>query len=914
MEQEIGSSLILQVFPENIKFQHPWRKYQQRVLDSLEEYIADGHLHVIAPPGSGKTVLGLEVALRLNQPTLILAPAIAIRNQWIQRFCELFLETNLPPEWISTDIRKPGFMTVVTYQGLHAACNGLKVLEIELEEEFDEAETDRKTISNLHMEVIVAGLKRQGLKTIVVDEAHHLRNEWWQTLIHLKKSLSPVIVGLTATPPYDVTPQEWERYLELNGPVDVEISVPELVIEGDLCPHQDFVYFTSPTPLENEGIIKFRKDVERIFSEIRNDEVLIAAVESHRLWLSPAENLEWIYNNPSFYSASLIFLNANGRVVGDNYLEIIGNKKYKLPDFDFSWCEILLDFYFRNEDGAFKAFEHHRKSLENKLRWCGALEGREINLRGNNQITGLLSSSVSKLDGIKQIVDFEFGQLGNTLRQVILTDYIRKEFYVNLPENDLELNKIGVITIFEKLRRNNAAGIKIGVLTGSMVIIPKSAYAVFEVLGAEFGISDIQASLVPFDHDYLLIEQKEQLKNRLVDIITRIFQRGEIEVLIGTKSLLGEGWDAPAINSLILASFVGSFVLSNQMRGRAIRTQKGNDHKTGHIWHLACIDRTSISGGEDVEVLKRRFRSFVGVSTLKYGGIENGIARLNLSADLSLPLAAQEQNTRTFKEAANRDLLKVQWAGALQRGVNLVEEIKVPFLQKKGYQAIKKMYLDKTIANFAITLGFSFVYYFFKFLFRASREIRSVQDFYAFLGAFVVLGTLLFGRRTLKMLTLYFEYRDISKDMEQIAQALLNTLVHMGVVRSNISALKVVSSQDHLGTVYCHLEGGTNFERSTFIHMLTEMVRPVNNPRYIMIRKSVFLFFVKQKDYHAVPELIGRNKALVTFFAQQWTKLVGPCEFVFTKTIEGRKLILKSRIDSLASQLEERVQQVSIWK
>ncbi|HWW41622.1 DEAD/DEAH box helicase family protein, partial [Pedobacter sp.] len=114
MEQEIGSSLILQVFPENIKFQHPWRKYQQRVLDSLEEYIADGHLHVIAPPGSGKTVLGLEVALRLNQPTLILAPAIAIRNQWIQRFCELFLETNLPPEWISTDIRKPGFMTVVT--------------------------------------------------------------------------------------------------------------------------------------------------------------------------------------------------------------------------------------------------------------------------------------------------------------------------------------------------------------------------------------------------------------------------------------------------------------------------------------------------------------------------------------------------------------------------------------------------------------------------------------------------------------------------------------------------------------------------------------------------------------------------------------------------------------------------------
>ena len=31
-----------------------------------------------------------------------------------------------------------------------------------------------------------------------------------------------------------------------------------------------------------------------------------------------------------------------------------------------------------------------------------------------------------------------------------------------------------------------------------------------------------------------------------------------IKVIIGTKSLLGEGWDAPCVNSLILASFVGS--------------------------------------------------------------------------------------------------------------------------------------------------------------------------------------------------------------------------------------------------------------------------------------------------------------------------------------------------------------------
>ena len=35
-------------------------------------------------------------------------------------------------------------------------------------------------------------------------------------------------------------------------------------------------------------------------------------------------------------------------------------------------------------------------------------------------------------------------------------------------------------------------------------------------------------------------------------IMTELFERGEIEILIGTKSLLGEGWDSPCINALIL--------------------------------------------------------------------------------------------------------------------------------------------------------------------------------------------------------------------------------------------------------------------------------------------------------------------------------------------------------------------------
>ncbi|MFD2904695.1 DEAD/DEAH box helicase family protein [Sphingobacterium anhuiense] len=903
-------------YPKEIKFKYSWRKYQQRVLDDLQDHLTDGHLHVIAPPGSGKTVLGLEVAIRLNKPTLILAPTIAIRNQWIQRFCELFLQTAQTPEWISRDIRNPKFMTVVTYQGLHAACNNWRADEEEFEnEETDENRNGKST--NLNLDNIVSGLKSQNIKTIVVDEAHHLKNEWWQTLTKVKEQLKPMIVGLTATPPYDVTATEWQRYIDLNGPVDTEISVPELVIEGDLCPHQDYVYFTLPTEQENQSIVDFRQNIEKIFQEIKNDGTIIEAIEQHPIWQNPTDQLDWIYNNLSYYSACLIFLQSNEKEIPEIHLEVIGNKKFKIPELDYEWIETLLDFYLYKEKEHFKTFEEHKKTLENRLRRYGAIERRQISFSHNKRVTGFLTSSISKLNGIKEIVDFEYKKLGKDLRLVILSDYIRKEFYTSSSENNFEHNKIGVIPIFEKLRRENTDNKKIAVLTGSMIIIPLSAYPAFEAKAAHLGITQINSSPIPFDSNYLLISQTEQLKHDIVHLVTQIFQQGEIEILIGTKSLLGEGWDAPAINSLILASFVGSFVLSNQMRGRAIRSQNGNSSKTGNIWHLACIDPTSPTGGDDFDLLKRRFRSFVGVSFKEEPGIENGIGRLNLSENIHHKEETEKNNVKMFSYAGDRESLKQRWKTALETGVTLIEEIKIPFPEEKEYKAVKSMYLNKTIGNLLATLGSGLVAFGLESLQglgRAARNIKTIQDFYIFLAIFGAIGMAIFGRLTFKTLRLYFTYRDISKDIQQIGDALLNSLIKAGVIKSDSSKLKIETSVDNWGAVYCHLEGGTTFDKSTFINALQEVIAPIDNPRYVIIRKNRFLLFAKQKDYHSVPEILGRNKNLAEYFQNQWERLVGGCDLIFTRTIDGRKLLLKSRVKSLAAQFDEKIEHVNKWR
>ena len=92
------------MFDESVKFKYSWRPYQKRVLDNSNKYLQDGKINIVAAPGSGKTVLGLELVRRIDKPVLILAPTVTIKNQWVDRFVSLFLNTNQVPEYISTNI------------------------------------------------------------------------------------------------------------------------------------------------------------------------------------------------------------------------------------------------------------------------------------------------------------------------------------------------------------------------------------------------------------------------------------------------------------------------------------------------------------------------------------------------------------------------------------------------------------------------------------------------------------------------------------------------------------------------------------------------------------------------------------------------------------------------------------------
>ncbi|MGE8554355.1 MAG: DEAD/DEAH box helicase family protein [Chryseobacterium jejuense] len=892
----------MNVFPKNTTFKYNWRTYQKKFLDHLDEYLIDNHLHVSAPPGSGKTVLGLEVMLRLDKPTLIVAPTLAIKNQWIQRFCELFLNTETVPEWISSDIRKPGIITVTTYQGIHSASEATE----------EEGETVVKS-SKVPASEIIKRLQKQKVGTLILDEAHHLKNAWWRSLMDLKNKIEPTIVSLTATPPFDVSGSEWQKYIQLNGPIDVEISVPELMIEGDLCPHQDLVHFTLPSQEEQKKIEYYHTHALGFFEEIKKDEIFLNAIEQHPVFQKPLENLDWIYENISSYTSGLVYFHCRGKEIPEVHFEIIGDQQKYIPEFDFFWMEELLDFYLLVDEVQFKNYEDHRTDLGNRLKRYGFLEQKTLSFFNSKNLNQILNSSIGKLQGIKDIADFEFSVLKDNLRMVILTDFIKKEYLNNDTQNTLNLDKIGAIPIFEKLRRENSQQKKIGVLTGSLVIIPASAKNIFEELCTEKRLSGIGLVPLSYDPDYLIISLTEQIKHGIVHIITEIFQSGEIHILIGTKSLLGEGWDAPKMNTLILASFISSFVLSNQMRGRVIRTDKDIPHKTGNIWHLVCFDPGDENGGQDLNIMKRRFKTFVGISNKEVPIIENNFERLNAKT-IETKEEVSGINDLFFALAKDRGSLIKRWKEALDQGNILVEEIQVPSINMTAMQDVKMNYLGKMSGNMMKVMVSSVLLFWQNLLlgiFRNLQAINSVKTFSLFVSLFGLAGFVVYGRKLYRSAKQYWRYRDVGKQLGALAEVVLHGLIHEKIIRTSFEQLKIVSSSNSSEGAFCYLKGGSQYENAQFIQTLQELVSQIDNPRYLLKqeRKS---FFLKSEQYFPVPETFAKNKKSAEFFNKTWNKIIGTSELLFTRTIEGRKILLKLRFEALLKR-NGRIEHLHKW-
>lgn len=890
-----------------LSFKGQWRQYQQRVLDKAESFMDDGKIHLVAAPGSGKTTLGIEFIRRFGNPTLILVPTVTIRQQWIDRIKQAFLsDDNLVEQLISQDLKRPKMITVATYQALHSAMNQV-VGDSLIEDTDDESQQEHFDFQGFDIRKTFGD---QDLGTLCLDECHHLRNEWWKSLEIFRKSFPKIkMISLTATPPYEGEPALWERYISMCGEIDEEITVPELVKEGTLCPHQDYVYFAFPTKEERTQLDQFEKQKLNFLTKLSTDINFSNTIQSSPA-LSDQISDDDLLANPKYLSAILIFLRSKNLPFPQRFQGLLATKA--LPTFTLEWFETLLNGVIFQVPNWFGFTEEAFNQLKSDLKANGLIERNQVKLIRNKKQDVLLNQSLGKLNAVRDIFKAEYQSLGNNLRQLVLTDFIRKDFQVHLGDKNAQFTQLGVLSYFESIRSEmieQSWTVPIAVLTGSLVIIPTSAKEHLERLIPNSRLSyDIIGQLS--QEDYLKVSVSGS-HHDLVTALTQLFQEGYIQVIIGTKSLLGEGWDAPCVNSLILASFVGSFMLSNQMRGRAIRVWPDNPDKTSNIWHLVSINLSPRKWFEfqndeenydetlelqlyglspDLDLLDRRMTQFLGLHYSELT-IESGIDRLDLNQITFSQKGLEKLNQNAITLSQKRQELKDRW----QQALPLNEEMEVANEVEVDKQFLPLAYLNDWMKAFLIFQAFAATY----FIIDVARYFIVGKPFNQslpiFLLALLVLA-IFWGR--------YFIYKSPYKRLEIFGKAIHQALLDSGQIETEESAPRVVKDSKQAIYNAIYLKGASMREKEIFAQALTEFFAPIENQRYIL--KSCHK--VKdQTEFFAVPSMFEKRKADAESFLQHIQKSVGKYNLIYTRSVQGRPILLEARIKALGNKQERTV-------
>jgi hypothetical protein len=212
--------------------------------------------------------------------------------------------------------------------------------------------------------------------------------------------------------------------------------------------------------------------VDSFVGRLRSNESFKDAILTHRWISTPDQHTEEILEDPEYLSSMVVFLHATGREVPRAVLSTLGLSHKQIPPLELEWLEVLLSHCLYSDAKRFQPSEQILKSIRRELLEIGAIERRRVKLRDPSDHLKLLTTSITKLKSIEEIVRLEAGAQGDELRCVILTDFIRK---AEMPKSAGELpvcEDIGIVPIFESLRHAALSGIRLGVLSGSLVIIP----------------------------------------------------------------------------------------------------------------------------------------------------------------------------------------------------------------------------------------------------------------------------------------------------------------------------------------------------------------------------------------------------------------------------------------------------------
>ena len=272
----------------------------------------------------------------------------------------------------------------------------------------------------------------------MLDEAHHLLEVWGRLVAELLDLLPEAyVIGLTATPPATLTPDQADLVDRLFGTPLYTASVPAVVRDGYLAPFAELAWLTTPSPTEEDWLAA---QAER-FAELRVDltDPGFASVGLLRLarpTAGPSRARARLRATPPAIAWSEIERRDAGLAAAAVRLHVAGllalpdgarvREEHRHPPSAEDWIE-LLDDYVRGflQPSEMPADQAALDRIRQALPSIGyVLTSRGIRA-GRSPVDRVLARSEAKTFAVAEIVAWEAATLSERLRALVLCDHER---------------------------------------------------------------------------------------------------------------------------------------------------------------------------------------------------------------------------------------------------------------------------------------------------------------------------------------------------------------------------------------------------------------------------------------------------------------------------------------------------------
>ena len=711
-----------------------------------------------------------------------------------------------------------------------------------------------------------AGLPEGAL--VVLDEAHHLGGAWGQRLLD---QLGPThrVLGLTGTPPQGSS--GWERFVEVVGSRPVEIQAPPLVRDGHLCPFVDLVW----------PVIADMDDVPELTAA---DGILAAAERTLEPELLPwidrrlEEDLwelteERFVHNKGLLVALCRARQARGRSLPAD-LPIDG--------------ELSRPLTLNDRVQLLWAFDRERPVVRQAVRGAGfRAAGRGLVLKDDVAFRSLATSGC-RVRGLVQLLAIEARARSEYLRALVLTD------------RDVEGSRLSARQVLHALVNDPVTDELDPILvTGKAFWVDDDLWPRVQPLVP--GLPSRRSG----DHNEVDISGWPT--SQRVAFATRLLTDGITRCLVGTRHLLGEGWDCPVVNCVVDLTGIAAPVTVNQVRGRALRQDPGDPGKVASLWEVVPLIPGVQGGDRMLKRLALRHEHTLGIDD--QGRIRAGLDRIDPILEEDVVRVAEQTGLirqHMIERVEHMDQVIPRWSVGKEyvdrhswrfqappsppaaRVVRVARPPQRPLppgrlalvsrRRRRGRAAFATAAGGLTASVLAGGIGSA-----------AAVGLVGSLPIAAAIGAAITIPL----ATTTVLATGWLTYRRWA-DRDIVGGAILAldaALRETGQINGTLR-----QQGEHRW-----LDGEPEQSRR-FAEAAAELLGPVRYPRYVLLEGSLRVW--------PVPATLGGDRTTADCFARAWSQQVGSCQVIFARQGKGRELL----VQAWRAGGQQPVQIMEIWE